>query len=219
MKTATLNNGITMPMLGFGVYQIAPEQTESAFLPWKRLVISPTCMGSHMKPVNVIVGAGAIAQVIARRIQRNAPKDLITRLFSRKGNAMKPTRLTALAAAALFALAACNDNAQSSGDAVGTASHTPAPAKETGSAAALPAQLIERANRGEAAAQTELSYYYGRAKSFDQAFVWFEKAAAQGYSEAQYNLGVLYSHHGYGVAQDYAQARQWFEKAAAQGYS
>ena len=25
MKTATLNNGITMPMLGFGVYQIAPE--------------------------------------------------------------------------------------------------------------------------------------------------------------------------------------------------
>ena len=30
MKTATLNNGITMPMLGFGVYQIAPEQTEAA---------------------------------------------------------------------------------------------------------------------------------------------------------------------------------------------
>lgn len=30
MKTATLNNGITMPMLGFGVYQIPPEQTEAA---------------------------------------------------------------------------------------------------------------------------------------------------------------------------------------------
>ena len=32
MKTATLNNGITMPMLGFGVYQIAPEQTEAAVI-------------------------------------------------------------------------------------------------------------------------------------------------------------------------------------------
>ena len=32
MKTATLNNGITMPMLGFGVFQIAPEQTEAAVL-------------------------------------------------------------------------------------------------------------------------------------------------------------------------------------------
>ncbi len=30
MKTATLNNGLAMPMLGFGVYQIAPEQTEAA---------------------------------------------------------------------------------------------------------------------------------------------------------------------------------------------
>lgn len=32
MKTATLNNGITMPMLGFGVYQIPPEQTEAAVI-------------------------------------------------------------------------------------------------------------------------------------------------------------------------------------------
>lgn len=30
MKTATLNNGISMPMLGFGVYQVPPEQTEAA---------------------------------------------------------------------------------------------------------------------------------------------------------------------------------------------
>ena len=32
MKTVTLNNGITMPMLGFGVYQIAPEQTEAVVI-------------------------------------------------------------------------------------------------------------------------------------------------------------------------------------------
>lgn len=28
MQTVTLNNGIEMPVLGFGVYQIPPEQTE-----------------------------------------------------------------------------------------------------------------------------------------------------------------------------------------------
>lgn len=32
MKTITLNNGIEMPILGFGVYQIAPEETEKTVL-------------------------------------------------------------------------------------------------------------------------------------------------------------------------------------------
>lgn len=32
MKTIKLNNGIEMPILGFGVYQISPEQTEQAVL-------------------------------------------------------------------------------------------------------------------------------------------------------------------------------------------
>jgi 2,5-diketo-D-gluconate reductase A len=30
MQTITLNNGVTMPILGFGVFQIPPEQTEQA---------------------------------------------------------------------------------------------------------------------------------------------------------------------------------------------
>ena len=30
MQTVTLNNGVKMPILGFGVFQIAPEQTEQA---------------------------------------------------------------------------------------------------------------------------------------------------------------------------------------------
>jgi 2,5-diketo-D-gluconate reductase A len=30
MQTVTLNNGVEMPILGFGVYQIPPEQTEQA---------------------------------------------------------------------------------------------------------------------------------------------------------------------------------------------
>ena len=43
---------------------------------------------------------------------------------------------------------------------------------------------------------------------------WYEKAAAQGNTGAQYNLGVLYDE-GKGVTQDYGQARAWYEKAAA----
>lgn len=29
MKTVKLNNGVEMPILGFGVYQIKPEDTEN----------------------------------------------------------------------------------------------------------------------------------------------------------------------------------------------
>ena len=32
MKTATLNNGVVMPMIGFGVYQVSDEETEKAVL-------------------------------------------------------------------------------------------------------------------------------------------------------------------------------------------
>ncbi len=41
-------------------------------------------------------------------------------------------------------------------------------------------------------------------------------AAAQGYAEAQRNLGVMYAK-GEGVPQDYVQARMWVNLAAAQG--
>jgi len=40
--------------------------------------------------------------------------------------------------------------------------------------------------------------------------------AAQGFAEAQTNLGLLY-YNGRGVPRDYTKAREWFEKAATQG--
>ena len=48
------------------------------------------------------------------------------------------------------------------------------------------------------------------------ASVWYEKAAEQGYVEAQYNLGYLY-YYGNGVEKDYQKAKEWYEKAAKQG--
>ncbi|KAJ3104371.1 ERAD-associated protein [Physocladia obscura] len=48
------------------------------------------------------------------------------------------------------------------------------------------------------------------------AAAWFEKAAVQGYSRAQFNLANAY-HTGLGVPRDDVLAVHWFEKAAVQG--
>jgi TPR repeat protein len=45
---------------------------------------------------------------------------------------------------------------------------------------------------------------------------WLLKAAGQGYTDAQYNVGRLYSN-GRGVTQDYPKAMDWYRKAADQG--
>jgi TPR repeat protein len=56
----------------------------------------------------------------------------------------------------------------------------------------------------------------GVLQDYKKARQWWEQAAAQGVSQAQYNLGQLHAN-GRGVPQDYATARGWYEKAAAQG--
>jgi hypothetical protein len=47
---------------------------------------------------------------------------------------------------------------------------------------------------------------------------WYQKAAEQGYAQAQNNLGVLYAT-GEGVERDPKQAVYWYQKAAEQGYA
>ena len=45
---------------------------------------------------------------------------------------------------------------------------------------------------------------------------WFRKAAEQGNTGAQFNLGICYLF-GHGVEQDFEEAAKWFRKAAEQG--
>ena len=45
-----------------------------------------------------------------------------------------------------------------------------------------------------------------------------EKAAAQGYTQTQHNLGVCY-YNGRGVEKDEQKAVEWYQKAAEQGYA
>ena len=49
-------------------------------------------------------------------------------------------------------------------------------------------------------------------KDFSQALHWFEKAAAQDYPMAFFNLGVMYAE-GNGVLKDMPKAKAWTEKA------
>ncbi len=53
-------------------------------------------------------------------------------------------------------------------------------------------------------------------KNYKQAAKWFLKAAEQGDSAAQYNIGRMYFD-GRGVPQDYKQGIKWLTKAAEQG--
>jgi TPR repeat protein len=58
-------------------------------------------------------------------------------------------------------------------------------------------------------------YYFGSgvAKDFEEAVKWYLKAAEQGESEAQYNLGVMYAI-GQGVAKNEKRAVEWYLRAA-----
>jgi TPR repeat protein len=50
-----------------------------------------------------------------------------------------------------------------------------------------------------------------------QALFWYQKAAAQGYADAQANLALMYIE-GQGVPQDYGIATEYLSRAAEQGH-
>jgi len=77
------------------------------------------------------------------------------------------------------------------------------------------------AGKGSKYGQRMLGYFYrvgkgGVAQDYAQAVAQFRLAAAQGYDEAQNDVGSMYGN-GHGVAQDRAEALRWCKLAAAQG--
>ena len=57
-----------------------------------------------------------------------------------------------------------------------------------------------------------------KAEDYATAFKEWTPLAEQGYDEAQYNLGFMYSN-GQGVIQDHKEAVKWYKLAAEQGYA
>ncbi len=89
--------------------------------------------------------------------------------------------------------------------------------------AAVVARIKAAAKRGDARGQCALAECYsgfdceGIPHDYVRARQWYEKAAAQGDAEAQYNLGVMYDE-GQGVRQNKRTAKEWFGKACDNGH-
>lgn len=79
-------------------------------------------------------------------------------------------------------------------------------------------KLINKANDGNAKAQTKLALNYYDRKDYKQAFKWYQRAAKQGYPRAQRNLGLMYGL-GRGIQKDDYKAFKWIQKAAKQGHA
>jgi len=56
------------------------------------------------------------------------------------------------------------------------------------------------------------------ARTLLKAAQWYKKAAAQGYAQAQGQLGIMY-HTGRGGAHSDVEAARWYKKAAEQGHA
>jgi len=81
--------------------------------------------------------------------------------------------------------------------------------------------LEEKAIKGDVVAQYRLGIYYygdGLEQNLEQAFQWLQKAATQGYTNAQSLLGLMY-YYGDGVEKNFEKAFQWTQKAATQGHT
>lgn len=83
-------------------------------------------------------------------------------------------------------------------------------------------EIMDKAKQGSATSQytlaKEYQYGFGELPEDDSlAIKWMRKSAAQGYSEAQYGLGLMLSNRE-GTTKNYSQALEWFIKAANQGH-
>lgn len=76
-------------------------------------------------------------------------------------------------------------------------------------------KLAAKANDVESMNQLGILHY--SQKEYDQALVWFRKAADRDHPESQSFLGDLYRF-GRAVKQDYSEAIRWYEKSATKNY-
>ena len=86
----------------------------------------------------------------------------------------------------------------------------------------IPAECQAEAEKGNAIAQFILGFMYengeGVSQDYKKAEKWYHKAAEQGDTDAQYNLGELYDNDSLGVTHDYVMSHMWFTIAGVSGY-
>jgi len=72
------------------------------------------------------------------------------------------------------------------------------------------------ASKGDAVAQNSLGFLLDTEGNFEEAFRYYALSADQGFTSAEYNLGMCYRD-GFGTEVDLGKARYWFERAASKG--
>ena len=78
-------------------------------------------------------------------------------------------------------------------------------------------QYFEKAAaKGHAAAQNGVGSCHFLNRRYEEALKWHTKSAAQGCTDAEINLGLLYER-GHGVIKDISKAIEWYTKAAEKG--
>ena len=94
--------------------------------------------------------------------------------------------------------------------------------QDSDSAESTMTDLQTMAVQGDATAQYQLGnrYYAGKdvKQDYDQAFLWYRRAAQQGNMESQFKLGNMYLM-GEGVSQSDIEAATWYKLAADQGHA
>ena len=83
------------------------------------------------------------------------------------------------------------------------------------------AELVKKAEAGDAMAQSSLGMYYaigiGVTRDEKEAVKWWMKAAEQGEAMSQFSLGNCYAG-GIVVTKDTKEAVKWYTKSAEQGF-
>ena len=76
------------------------------------------------------------------------------------------------------------------------------------------------ADKGDAKGETAIGPHTGQGSAQKHAEIskWLTKAAEQGDTSCQYNVGMMYLEGLGGVTQDHQEALKWFQKAAGQGH-
>ena len=91
---------------------------------------------------------------------------------------------------------------------------------EVGKRVPYSAELVKKAEAGDAVEQNNLGVYYAEGlvvtQNYREAAKWYKKSAERGDKLGQYNLGTCYAN-GRGVPRDYKEALKWYTKAAEQG--
>jgi len=131
-----------------------------------------------------------------------------------------PSSVAGAAGSGVFTIVPVSDPqlmVRTSGESEGSAT-----ASATSPSAQATSPMLPTASLSTVAPQSEIEeqYQLGRqalgAKDYKQALMWFQKAAEQGHSIAQFNLGVMYDQRE-GVKEDLEQALIWYREAAMRG--